>query len=151
MARAYHLGEARDADAGDLPLLASLLDVLAQLGVAELVEGDVHRLVVVAAVVDPAGGRVIRELLLANEVLLAELGLVHADLDRGVGDQALDGVARLGDAERAAIRNAAGRLVRVVAVRGDVRGRDVVRAGDYVEQAGLELARLRVREERAVV
>src|SRR5712692_5541225 len=114
MARADHFGEARDAYARDLTLLAPLLDVLAQLVVPKLVEGDVHRLVVVAAVVHPAGGRVIRELVLADEVLLAELGLVHADLDRGVGDQTLDEVARLCDPERASVRDAARRLVRVV-------------------------------------
>src|SRR6266852_6113454 len=121
MSCADHFGEARDSYPCDLTLLAPLLDVLAQLVVAELVEGDVHRLVVVAAVVHPAGGRVIRELFLADEVLLSELGLVHAYLDRGVGDQALDEVARLGDAERTSIRDAARRLVRVVAVRGDMR------------------------------
>src|SRR5258708_37772748 len=95
MACADHLGEARDAYARDFTLLTPLLDVLAQLVVAELLEGDVHRFVVVAAVVHPAGGRVIRELVLADEILLAELGLIHADLDRSVGDEALDEVARL--------------------------------------------------------
>src|SRR5207249_9403072 len=57
----HHLGEARDADPGDLSLLAPRLDVPAHLVVAELLERDVHRLVVVAAVVDPAGRGVVWE------------------------------------------------------------------------------------------
>ena len=69
----------------------------------------------------------------------------------GVVDEALDQVRGLGDAERAAVRDAAGRLVRVPAVRDHVRRRDVVRAGDDVEQPRPELRRLRVGVERALV
>src|SRR5216683_3287211 len=145
------LGEARDADAGDFSLLSARLDVFLELGVPELIEGDVHRLFVLAAVIDPARCRVVRKLLGLDEVLLPELGLVDAQLEGCVRDQALDQVARLGNSERAAIRHAAWRLVRVVAIGGDVRGRDVVGARDDVEQARFELAWLCVGEERAVV
>ena len=79
MSGADDLGEARDTDAGDSPSFCAL-DVLLELGVPELVQRDVHRLRVVAAVVHPARGRVVRELLGLDEVLLAELGLVDADL-----------------------------------------------------------------------
>ena len=151
VAGAHHLGEARNADAGDLALLATRFDVLAHLVVAELLERDIHRLGVVATVVLPAGGGVVRKLLRLDEVLHPELGLVHAKLDRGVGDEALDQVTRLGHPERAPVGDASGSLVRVVAVGRDVCGRDVIGAGDDVEEPGLELGRLRVCEKGAVV
>src|SRR5207302_1723397 len=130
VAGAHHLGEARNADASDLALLATRLDVLAHLVVAELLERDIHRPGVVATVVLPAGGGVVRKLLRPDEVLHPELGLVHAKLDRGVGDETLDQVTRLGHPERAPVGDASGSLVRVVAVGSDVRGRDVIGAGD---------------------
>ena len=58
-------------------------------------------------------------------------------------DDALDRVDRLGDAERAAVGDAAGRLVRVDAVDLDERVVEVVAAGDHVEEAGRELRRVR--------
>ena len=112
--------------------------------VAELLERDPHRLGVVARVVDEPRRGLVRELLRLDEVVEPELRRVDAELVRGVVDEPLDQVRRLGDAERAAVGDAAGRLVRVVAVRDDVRGRDVVRAGDDVEQARPHLRRLRV-------
>ena len=126
MPRADDLGEARNADPRDLALLATRPDIFAQLGVSQLLQRDVHRLGVVAAVVDPAGGGAVWELLGLDEVLHAQLGLVHAELDRGVGDETLDQVARLRDPKRASIGDAAGCLVRVVTVRRHMRGRDVV-------------------------
>ena len=123
----------------------------AKLLVAELLERDSHRLRVVARVVEKARRRLVRELVRLNEVVEPELRRVDAELVRGVVDEALDQVRGLGDAERAAVRDAAGRLVRVVAVGDDVRGRDVVRAGHDVEEPCLHLRRLRVGEERALV
>ena len=82
---------------------------------------------------------------------LPEVGRVDPDLvGRGL-HEALDQVRGLGDAERAAVGDAARRLVRVRARRLDVRGGDVVGAGDDVEEPGLALRRLRVGEERPVV
>ena len=54
---ADHLGEGGEADAEQPALLARLLLLPAQLRVAELLEREVHRLPVVARVVDEAGGR----------------------------------------------------------------------------------------------
>ena len=82
---------------------------------------------------------------------MPKLGRVDAELVGGDVDEALDQVRGLGDAERAAVGDAARRLVRVGAVGDDVRRRDVIGAGDDVEEPGLELRRLSVREEGAVV
>ena len=119
--------------------------------VAELLERQVHGRLVVARVVLEAGGRLVGKLLRLDEVLLAEVGRVDPDLVRRRLDQALDQVRGLRDAERAAVGDAARRLVRVGAGRLDVRGGDVVGAGDDVEEARLADGRLRVGEERAVV
>src|SRR5712691_5912327 len=99
MSRAHDLGEAGDADAGHLALLPPRLHILAELVVAELVEGYVHGSRIIAAVVDPAGRRRIRELLRLDEVVHAELGLVEAKLEGRVRYKPFDEVARLGDAE----------------------------------------------------
>src|ERR1700694_389621 len=72
---------------------------LLQLLISELAEGDVHRLGVIAAVVYPAGRGRVRELLGLDEVPHPELGLVEAQLQRRVGDEPLDQVARLCHAE----------------------------------------------------
>ena len=65
--------------------------------------------------------------------------------------QPLDQVRRLGDPERAPVRDPARRLVRVRADRAHVGRRDVVGARADVEEPGLEAGRLGVGEERAVV
>jgi hypothetical protein len=87
----------------------------------------------------------------AHEVHPAERGLVHAQVVGGRLHHALLEEHRLGDPERAPVRHAARRLVGVDAARGQVRDRDVVGGERGVHQADLELARLRVGEERAVV
>ena len=97
---------------------------------------------VVARVVLPAGRRLVRELLGLDEVLHPQLGRVLADLVGEDVDDPLDGVDRLGHAERAAIGDAAGRLVGVDAIDLDERVVEVVRAGDDVEQAGRVLGRV---------
>ena len=97
---------------------------------------------VVPGVVRPAGRRLVRELLGLDEVLHPELGRVLADVVGEDVDHPLDGVDRLGHPERAAIGDAAGRLVGVDAVDLDERVGEVVRAGDDVEQAGRELGRI---------
>ena len=97
---------------------------------------------VVARVVRPAGRGLVRELLGLDEVLHPELGRILADLVGQDVDHPLDGVDRLGHPERAAVGDAAGRLVGVDAIDLDERVREVVRAGDDVEQAGRELGRV---------
>ena len=76
--------------------------------------------------------------------LPAQLGRVDPELVGGRLDQPLDEERGLGDPERAAVGDPAGGLVGVGAVGDHVGRRDVVGAGDDVEQAGLELARLGV-------
>ena len=73
------------------------------------------------------------------------------DLAGGLVHQPLDRVDRLGHAERAAVGDAARRLVGVGGVDLDERLGHVVRAGDDVEQAGRELRRIGGRVAVAVV
>ena len=151
VAGADDLGERGDADSDQLALGPRLFLLPAEVVVAELLEREVHRRLVVARVVLEAGRGLVGELLRLDEVLPPELGRVDARSRRPRSDEALDQVRGLGDAERAAVGDAARRLVRVRARRLDVRRRDVVGAGDDVEEAGLALRRLRVGEERPVV
>ena len=149
--RADRFGEVRDPDAHELALGARRRLLLAQVVVADLVERLAQRGRVVAGVVHEPGRRRVRELLGLDEVLEPHLGRVDAELVRRRLHQSFDEVRRLGDAERAPVRDAARRLVRVRAAALHVRGRIVVAAGDDVEQPGAELRRLRVGVERALV
>ena len=156
-AGADDLGEEGDADAHQLARLAApeglLLGLL--LGAQRLVVDRVHRLlqggVIVAGIVFPAERRRVGKLLAPDQVLHAELGRIHAELLRHDVHGALDAVGRLGDAERAAIGDAARRLVGIDAVDVHVRDREVVGAGHDVEEAGRPLARIGAGVERAVV
>ena len=122
-----------------------------QVVVARHLERLAHRALVLARVVGPARLVLVRELLRLDEVLQPDLRGVHVQLAREHVDHALDQVDRLGHPERARVRDAAGRLVGVDAVDLAVRGLQVVRAGEDVEEPGRELRRLRGRVERAVV
>jgi hypothetical protein len=149
--RADDLGERREPDPEQASLLSRGRLLAPQLVVAELLERELHRLRVVAGVVDEPGRRLVRELLRLDEVVEPELGRVDAELVRRVVDEPFDQVRGLGDAERAAVGDAARGIVGVPAVRDDVRCGNVVRAGDDVEEAGTELRRLRVGEEGSLV
>src|SRR5581483_6190802 len=94
---------------------------------------------VVAAVVLPAERRRVGELLRLDEVLEAQLGRVDPQLVRQPVHHPLDGMDRLGDTERAAIGDAARRLVGINAVHLYMGGWDLVRASADGEQAGREL------------
>ena len=150
-ARADRFGEVRDADAHQLAVGARRDLLLAQVLVADCVERLAQRGRVVAGVVHEPGRCRVRELLGLDEVLEPHVGRVDAELVGRRLHQSFDEVRRLGDAERTAVRDATGRLVRVRAAARDVRGRVVVAAGDDVEEAGAELRRLRVGVERALV
>ena len=76
---------------------------------------------------------------------MPQLGRIHAELVRHDVHGALDAVGGLGHAERAAIGDAAGRLVGVDAVHADVRDREIVGSGDDVEEARRPLGRDRRR------
>ena len=156
-AGADDLGEERDADAHQLARLAAPEGVLlrlllrAQFLVVDRLHRLVHGGVIVAGIVFPAHRRGVGELLAPDQVLHAELGRVQPELLRHDVHGALDAVGGLRDAERAAIGDAAGRLVGVDAVDQDVRGREIVGAGDDAEQAGRPLGGVGAGVERAVV
>src|SRR5262249_19025202 len=101
------LGEARNADAHQFAPGALLRLLLAQAGVVDQLNRLPERRRVVAAVVLPAERRAVRELLLWDEVLHAQVDRIHLQLLRQAVGDALDGVDRLGDAEGAAIGDAA--------------------------------------------
>ena len=151
------LGEERDADAHDVAGLAALERralrrlLLAQLGVFRALHRLLHGGVIVAGIVFPAQRRVIRELLRLDEVLQPQLRRIHAELLRQDVHPSLDAIGGLGDAERAAIGDAAGRLVGVDAVDREMRDREVVGSGDDVEEAGRPFRRVGAGIERAVI
>ena len=145
------LGEERHADAHQLAAHALLRLLAAQILVAGDVHRDPHRLRVVARVVGPAGGRLVRELLGPDEAAHPQFDRVDLQLQCERVDHSLDEVHSLGDAERAAIRDTARRLVRVDGLDLDVRSLEIVRPADDVEEPGRELGRLRGAVERAVV
>src|SRR5207248_2085295 len=72
-AGAHDLREGGEADAHELAARALLPLLLQQILVAELLQAEVHGPVVVAAVVLPAGGRLVGELLLLDEVAAGQL------------------------------------------------------------------------------
>ena len=138
-ARPDDFGEESDADAHELARLAAperlLLRLLfgAQLRVADRVHRLLQGGVIVAGIVFPAERRLIGELLAPDEILHPEFGRVDAELLGEDVHRPLDAIGGFGDAERAAIGDAARRLVGVDAVDLAMRDRKVVRAGDDVE------------------
>ena len=119
---------------------ARLLGLLAaQVVVADDLPRLVHGGLVVAAVVLPPERGLVGEGLLGDEVLLAQTRRILADLVRERVDDALHAVHGLGDAEGAAVGDAAGRLVGVHGVHLGVRLLHVVGAGADGEQAGRPL------------
>ncbi len=95
----HDLGERADADAHELATGSLLGLLLAQIVVADRVQRLLERRVVVARVVVPARWRVVRELVLADEVLEPERRRVHVPGRGPLIHQALDGVDRLGHPE----------------------------------------------------
>ncbi len=138
----HDLGEAADADAHELAALTLLRLLPAEPGVVDHVHGLLEGGRVVPRVVRPAGRRLVRELVGLDEVLHPELRGVLADLVGQDVDHPLDRVDGFGHPERASIGDASGRLVGVDAVDFDEGVREVVRAGDDVEQAGRVLRRV---------
>jgi hypothetical protein len=119
--------------------------------VVDGLEPDVQALGVLARVGQEAERGPVRELFVAHEVHPAEFGLVHAEvIGRGLHHPLLE-EHRLGHAERAAVRHPARCLVAVGPAVGQVRVGDVIGGERRVQQPDLELARLGVGEERAVV
>ena len=145
------LGEEGAADAHHLALRELLLLLATQLVVA----GDLHRAahgpVVVARVVHPTGLRLVRELVGSDEAAHAQLDRIDSHLHRQRVDHPLHDVHGLGDTKRAAVGNAARRLVRVHRLDLAVRALHVVRAGDDVKEPRREPRRLGRRVECPVV
>ena len=77
---AHHFGERREADAHQLASRALLRLFFKQRFVTDFLERHVQRLVIVAAVVGETERRRIGELICADEILLAQLHRVHAQL-----------------------------------------------------------------------
>ena len=125
--------------------------LLAQLAVSGRFERLLHRRVIVAGIVFPPQGRLIGELLALDEVLHAEVDRIEPQLLRHDVHRALDRVGDLGHPERAAIGDAARRLVGVDAVDLEMRDREVVGAGDDVGEARRPFRRIGAGVERAVV
>ena len=111
--RADDLREARDADTHELAAFPLLRLLAPEVGIADPVHGQAQGARIVPAVVLPAEGRLVRELLGLDEVLHPEFGRIHAQLVRHDVGHALDRVHRLRHAKRAAVGDAARRLVRV--------------------------------------
>ncbi len=156
-AGADDLGEEGNADAHDLAGLAALEGgalfrlLLAQSGVVDRLHRLLHGGVIVAGIIFPAERRVIGELLGPDEVLQPQFGRIHAELLRQDIHAALDAIGRLGDPERAAIGDAARRLVGVDAVDRQMGDREVIGAGDDVEEAGRPFRRIGAGVEGAVI
>ena len=151
VARAERLGHRGDAQAEQTPPLARFCLLLPEVLVVDRLEADVQALGVLPGVGQEAERGAVREVVVGDEVHPPERGLVHAEVVGGLLHHAFLEEHRLGDPERAPVRHPAGRLVGVNAAGGQVRDRDVVGGERGVDQADLELARLRVGEERAVV
>ena len=143
--------------AHDLARLAALegLALGGLLGAQLLVADGLHRLVhggvIVAGVVFPAERRLVGKLLAPDEVLQAQLGRIHAELLRQDVHAALDGVGGLRDPQRAAVGDAARRLVGVDGIHHRVGDGKIVGARDDGEEAGRELGRVGAGIEAAVV
>ncbi len=156
-AGADDLGEEGDADAHHFAGLAALerlalcLLLGAQLFVVDRLHRLVHGGVIVAGIVLPAERRGVRELLAPDQVLDAKLRRIHAELLRHDVHGALDAVSGFGDAERAAIGDAARRLVGIDAVDQAIRRREIVGAADDAEQARRPFGGIGAGVERAVV
>ena len=133
------------------PRWRRLLLLALELLVADRVQPQLQALVVLAGVDEEAERGAVRELVVGKEVDAADLGGVDAEVGGRGRDHPLLEEHRLGHPERAPVGHAAGRLVRVVALRGHVPDRHVVAGERRVQQPDLELARLGVGEERALV
>ncbi len=107
-----------------------------------VVDGGEHLIqsgLVVARVVFKTECAGVGELFFLDEVLGADLGLVHAQLLCQDINHAFNQVHRLSHAEAAAIGDATGRLVGVHTLDARVCGRDIVGARANVEQASRKL------------
>ena len=125
-ARPHDLGEAGNTDAHQLAAAPFFGLLLAQLLVANGFQGDIHRLLVIPAVVFPARRGLVGELFRLDEVLLAQLHRIHVQLDRQQVHGALHNVDGLGDPERTTIGHATWCFVGVDGIHLNVGVGDIV-------------------------
>ena len=125
--------------------LARLLLLLAECRVIEGLQRLVERAGIVPAVVEEGDGCLVRELLLGNEVLAADLQRIHSQLGRGQVHHPLQQIGGF-RAPRAAIR-VHRRRVREHRGHVDVDGGCLVRAG---EQRAVQVGRDAGREQREI-
>ena len=151
------LGEVAEANAEKRTGLAALEGfdtlglLLAEILVTDCFQGLFPTGVVITGIIFPAESRLIRELVLLDEVLGAEFRRIHAELDGENLDHPLDEIGSLGHPERAAVRDAARSLVGVDAVDGQIGGRDIIGPGADIHEAGRELGRVGTGIESAMV
>ena len=134
-----------ETDAEIAALLAGLLLLLAEGAVIEALQRLVQRRLVVPAVIEQGDGRLVRELVLGDEVLPPQVQRIHRQLLRGEVDHPLHQVARL---------RPTGAAVRVHGRRVREHGRDVDmdrrRAVRARQQGAVEVGRNAGREQRQV-
>src|SRR5262249_8289760 len=105
------LREARNPNPHQLAPLPLFGLLPAQFGVADLVHGEIEGATIVAAVVFPAEGRGVGKTLGRNKILFAQLGRIHLQLVRHDIHYTLNSMHGLSHPERAAVSNAAWRLI----------------------------------------
>ena len=144
-------GHRRDPDTEQpTPLLRFFL-LLQEVVVAHRLQADVETFGVLAGVGQEPESGAMRKIVILDEVHATELGLIHTEVVRCGLHHPFLKEHRLRDTERAPIRHTARRLVRVVAPRCEVSRRNVVASKCRMHEPDLELARLRIREEGAMI
>ena len=141
-AGADDFGEEGDTDPHDLAGLAGL--EIGALGglfgtkprVADFLHALFHGRVVVAGIIFPAQRRLIGKLFALDEVPQTEFGGVQFELLGEDVHGAFDAIGGLGHPERAAVGNAARRLVGVDAIDRTIGHREVIGTGYDVEETG---------------
>ena len=107
--------------------------------------------VVVARIIFPTKGRLIRELFLLDEVLRPQFSSIHTKLDSQHLNHPFDEIGCLGHAERTAICNAARCLVGIDTIHNQIGCRDIIGPGADVHKACRKLCRVRTGIERTVI
>src|SRR5262249_43928682 len=111
----------------------------AQLGVADLVHGQIEGAAIVAAVIFPTESGGVGKTFGLDEILFAELGRIHLQLVRHDIYYTLNRMHGLGHPEGTAVGNAAWRLIGIDSVDLNMRRSEVIGASTNVEQTSRKL------------
>ena len=114
------LGHGRDAEAEQPPARPRFLLLLTEVVVVDRLRPDVEALAVLTGVQQETERRPVRELVVPHEVHPPEPGLVHPQVRGGGLHHPLLEEHRLGDPERAAVGNPAGRLIAIGTAGGEM-------------------------------